>query len=322
MPRFVKRLLWALVISLGIHLALLLGPNISLPTSFAPPATMEARLEPPPPKPLPAKKPLPPKPKKTARQKPAAPQPAMQNSLGEAEAEAAPSPGPEPEPPAVADAAPPLPRHAQIQFLLYKGLDGLAVGRVTQTWDSDGKTYTLSQVAEASGLFSLFVSGKHVQESRGEITPAGLRPLSFRTERGSQAKEKVDTAQFDWATGRLNLSSGGEGRTAELPADAQDQLSFIYQFAFAPPRDGVRLSITSGRKIDTYSYQPMGEEVLDTPLGPLKTLRISRRHKASEEGADIWLAVDYHNLPVKIRLIDKNGDAGEQMVSEIRVAQE
>jgi hypothetical protein len=307
--------------------ALLLGPHISLPDSFAPAATLEARIEAPPPRPKPIpKKPRPakPKPRKAAPAKPAAQPsaPAAQNGSAEAKPKQAPQPPTEPEGPATAETPPPMPRHAKIQFIIYKGLDGLAVGRATQTWDSDGRTYTLSQVAEASGLFSLFVSGKHVQESRGEITAAGLHPLSFRTERGSRAPEKIDTAQFDWAGNRLNLVSGGEARTADLPADAQDQLSFIYQLAWAPPEDGVRLHITSGRKIDTYTYMAVGEETLDTPLGPLKTLHISRHRNSGEEGTDIWLAEDYHYLPVKVRLTDKNGDSAEQVVSKIQVTEQ
>ena len=66
-------------------------------------------------------------------------------------------------------------------------------------------------------------------------------------------------------------------------------------------------------------YAPVGDETLDSPLGPLKTLHIRRGHKSGEDETDIWLATDYHYLPVKIRLTDKNGDAAEQVVSDLRL---
>ncbi|TSA40542.1 MAG: DUF3108 domain-containing protein, partial [Betaproteobacteria bacterium] len=62
----------------------------------------------------------------------------------------------------------------------------------------------------------------------------------------------------------------------------------------------------------------VAEENLETPLGSLKTVHLSKLHDPGEEGTEIWLGMDYHYLPVKIRQIDKHGDSAEQLISEIR----
>lgn len=214
----------------------------------------------------------------------------------------------------------PLPELAEIRYTLYKGRDGFQVGKVQQTWKRDGTSYTIDQVAEASGIASLFVSGRHVQISQGEITPEGLKPSSYWVQRGQRA-DKTDTARFDWENMRLTLGTAGDTRSVILPDGTQDLLSFLYQLALSPPQQGesTRLHITTGRKLDSYGYQSLGEETLDTGLGPIKALHVGQTRREGEENTEIWLATEYHYLPVKIRFTDKQGGVMEQTATAIKV---
>jgi len=330
MPDQVKRLLWVLGLSLAAHLALLLGPHFSLPVKLTPAPVLEARLNPLPPPRLAV-----PEPPRAAKQKPspvkritalpmeAVPAPEIQPSAAPAPAETpAPAealpPAAEPEP--VVPAPPAMPLRVTTRFTLFKGLNGLSVGRAEQVWKLDGEHYTISSVAEATGLFSLFASGKHIQESRGEITPTGLKPSNYRVERGQNA-DKTDTAEFDWNAMTLTLSSGGGKQTLKLPEGTQDLLSFMYQLAFAPPqRSTVRLQVTNGRKLDSYTWWVV-EEALETPMGVLNTLHLGKLREEGEKDTEVWLAADYHYLPVKISQTDKDGDGLVLLANEIELTQ-
>lgn len=332
MPDQVKKLLWVLGLSLAAHLAVLLGPHFSLPVNLVPPPVLEAKLSPLPPPPARLATPKPPR---AAKPKPspakdipappleAAPAPDVQPDAAPALAET-PPPAVEPEPamelePA-ALAPPAMPQRVTTRFTLFKGLNGLRVGRAEQVWKLDGERYTISSVAEASGLFSLFASGKYIQESRGEITPAGLQPSSYRVERG-QSADKTDTAEFDWNAMTLTLASGGGKKTLKLPEGTQDLLSFMYQLAFAPPQSSfVKLQVTNGRKLDSYAYWVV-EEALETPMGVLNTLHLGKHREAGEKDTEVWLAADYHYLPVKISQLDKDGDGLVLLANEIAITQ-
>jgi hypothetical protein len=328
MPDRVRILLWVLGFSLAAHLALLLGPHFSLPVNLAPAPVLEARLSPPPPARLAT-----PRPPRAAKPKPgpvkklSAP-PVEAAPAPEVRPHAAPSPAMEPEPvapasdavePAPPAAEPPaMPQRVTTRFTLFKGLNGLRVGRAEQVWKLDGERYTISSVAEASGLFSLFASGKFVQESRGEITPTGLKPSNYQVERGQKA-DKTDTAEFDWNAMTLTLASGGGKQTLKLPEGTQDMLSFMYQLAFAPPQGSVvKLPVTNGRKLDSYSYWVV-EETLETPMGVLNTLHLGKHREEGEKDTEVWLAADYHYLPVKISQIDKDGDGLVLLANEIEL---
>ena len=329
MPGLLRKLLWVLAFSLAVHLALLFGPRFSLALHPDAPPVLEARLAP-----VPPARPEPVKPTKPRPEKPKPrPLPVAETATFPAEAAATPdatAPTKAPEaaipPPAavvpapVEPAAPPMPRQVAIKFTVYKGLNGFDVGRAEQTWQLDGEHYTISSVAEATGLFSLFASGKHVQVSRGEVGGDGLRPSSYRVERG-QGADKTDTAQFDWGAMTLALASGSDKRTLKLPEGTQDLLSFIYQLAFAPPqRSVVQLTLTNGRKLDSYAYWVV-EEALDTPMGRLKTLHLGKQREEGEKDTEVWLAADYHYLPVKISQVDKDGDGLVLLANEIAITQ-
>ena len=324
MPDRVKILLWVLGLSLAAHLALLLGPHISLPVSLAPAPVLEARLSPPPPPPARLATPKPPraaKPKHVPVKKmpappaEAEPAPEVQPPPAPALAEAPPAVEPEP----AAPAPPAMPQRVTTRFSVFKGLNGMRVGRAEQIWKRDGDRYAISSLAEASGLFSLFASGKHLQESRGEITPAGLKPSDYRVERGKGGADKTDTAEFDWNAMTLTLASGGGKQTLKLPEGTQDMLSFMYQLAFAPPQGSVvKLQVTNGRKLDSYTWWVV-EEALETPMGVLNTLHLGKQREEGEKDTEVWLAADYHYLPVKISQIDKDGDGLVLLANEIEL---
>lgn len=314
-PRIRKPILWALGLSVLVHLGMVFGPQLHLPVEVPPPEPIQARLELPPlPPPAPRKAAPKPHPKPVA-----APQPTSQPVAQKA---------PEPPPPPPAPAEPPkppfdptkfLPSKANIRYTLYKGGDGLAVGKAEHTLELTAEGYAVTSVTEASGLFSVFVSGKLLQTSKGKITDSGLKPDSFWVQRG-QKEDSAESAQFDWNAMKLTLNSGGGSRTVPLQPGTQDLLSFLYQFAFSPPRGKeVKLVLTNGRKIDYYGYDVVGEETLELPSATVKALHLSKQHGPNEDGTEIWLNLDNHYLPVKIRQLDKSGDiSAEQIVTSIK----
>jgi hypothetical protein len=320
-----RTFLLALIASVILHLLLLNGPAWQLPSlQDKTPQQLEARIEPLPPKPVAkiARKDPPP-------QRAAAPKPKITPAVTPAPAAPVPEPPAPPEPTPVAEAPPEppkprpgeqLPSQAEIRYSLNKGENGLSVGRVVHTWKRDGDRYTLSSVTEASGFFSLIKPGKLVQTSEGLITEQGLQPASFWVQRG-QSTDTTEFAQFNWKNGSLRFGTYQDARTVELPDTAQDLMSFLYQFAFAPPASGsIKLYIANGRKLDTYDYTVIGEEVLELPFGKVKALHLSKQHTANESGTEIWLSVDHRYFPVKIRQVEKDGGVAEQVANAIHLS--
>ena len=198
------------------------------------------------------------------------------------------------------------------------GADGgakVGVTHISYQVQADG-SYVINSVSEAQGLLSLFLSDKLVQRSEGQVTENGLRPTQFLYQYGDKANKK-QLALFDWQDGQLTLQTGKGTKSEPLPAGAQDLLSFMYQFMFVPPLEQMQLAVTNGKSLSTYTYSFEGEEQLSTKMGDIKTLHILKKGDDGEEKTELWLAVDYHYLPVKMRKTDDDGSVVEQAATNI-----
>ena len=206
-------------------------------------------------------------------------------------------------------------------YSVHRGDRGIKLGSTTHTWRIGGKQYLLTSTTEASGLFSLFYSGRYVLTSRGEITADGLQPISFWIQRG-QSADRTESAEFNWEAKTLDYGKGNDRHNTAINKGTQDQLSVFYQLALtAPHESGLRFALTTGRKFNQYTYQVAGEEILDTALGNLKTQRLTRvlDKTDSSESTDIWLAINYHYLPVRFRLGTRDGEVLDHWVTEMRI---
>jgi hypothetical protein len=75
-------------------------------------------------------------------------------------------------------------------------------------------------------------------------------------------------------------------------------------------------AVLSGKKLRNYTYEFRGEEMLDTALGPLRTLHLARTD--SRDGRfEIWLAIDRHYLAVRVLRSGESGSAAEFLVQSI-----
>lgn len=339
------RFLAAIAVSLLLHILALSGAWLHIPASDPAPRPLEARLLSPPPAPATAALPQLPKPPAPAKR--IAPRRAMPPAPSTVAA-APPVFPPQPEPVAtdagtpesalpaepqietpIAAATPApapvrnLPSKGRITYTLFLGTDRFSVGKAVQSWEVEGDDYKLGSMAETTGIADLFRSQRLNYLSEGKITAHGLRPQTFLMSRTRRGRTEAARAEFDWSAAKIMLGKTPDQRALALPANSQDFISFMYQFSLAPPAPGrIRVSITNGSRLETYELDVLEHENIETPLGMLTALPIKQVRRAGDESIEVWLAVDYRYLPVKVRFIDREGNpAGEQVVSEIQISE-
>lgn len=176
--------------------------------------------------------------------------------------------------------------------------------RAELLWQHDGHNYQAKQ--EISMLFL----GSRAQSSVGTLGATGLLPKRF----GDRARSE-QAAHFDYAQGRVTFSANTPD--APMAAGTQDRLSVFVQLgallAAAPERypPGTRISVAtvSARAADVWSFTVKAEETLDLPVGALTAIPLERLPRRDhDQTAQIWLAPTLDYLPVRIRLVQANGD--------------
>lgn len=319
----------ALALSVALHLGVAVSPGWHLPDFSEPEAeVIEARLAPPPaPKATPEAAPAQPAPMPQTQPTPTPkpPRKPRPEAIPAAPAVAAASSGPVtpamPAQPVVTPSQPSAPvavetswpKKGKIRFGVSRASDAMVLGRTVHEWSHDGRSYTLRDTTESTGVVALFKPVKLVQESRGELTPQGLKPLEWRSEKNGVAGDWVN---FDWAAGKLAM---GGGREAATEAGMQDMLSLLHQLGLLTGNDRT-VPLATGKKIERMAFQRLGEENLPLPGGDKPSLHF----KATDSGGEVtevWLSQDARQLPLKIRRINRKGEIFDQTVEETEVGE-
>jgi hypothetical protein len=207
-----------------------------------------------------------------------------------------------------------LPANVSIQYQL---TSPFADGRAEYAWSREGDRYTISGSAEATGFFTLFLEGRILQESHGAVTSAGLRPERF-VERKPQGPE--EGLEFDWARRTIEFRRNDEVKLGGLADNTVDWLSMIFQLAHNPPKPGgsVPLKVYTQRKLYEFELRVLGVEELELPMGKVKALHLRHAPSDAREAVDVWLGVDQHYLPVKLRYpVARNRFMVEQIATSI-----
>ncbi len=207
-------------------------------------------------------------------------------------------------------------QYVETYFDVSTKIDGSAEGKATITYNlGDNNHYQLNWLTQASGFAALLLPDL-LQTSEGALTKTGLQPTSYLYQFGNKV-DKTRTASFDWQNKKLTMQTSKATQTEDLPEGAQDLLSFMYQFMYVAPLQAMQIHIATGKKLANYDYSFEGEENINTSFGELKTIHIRHSGNDDDEKTELWLAIDYQYVPVKIRKIEKNGKVVEMVATRI-----
>ena len=204
-------------------------------------------------------------------------------------------------------AAPPA--RVQLEWELRK--DDSTIAAIVQKLEHGGGRYEIVEAWEGRGLYRLLGHAKRV--SRGEVLPAGLRPLEYSDERSGRDPEQ---ARFDWKAKTVTYQYKGPPATIALPAHATDELAGLFCFAFHAPPDPVLQDVVNGRGVSDRVFRNEGREKYATPAGTFDAVKLVRR-KDNGERAEIWLAADRDYLPVRVLVVDRKGARVDQVLTRI-----
>ncbi len=150
------------------------------------------------------------------------------------------------------------------------------------------------------------ILAKITETSTFTVTGDRLEPHRYDYSRGGLGKNRKAFLAFDYSGGNLLHEDG----TSELIAGTLDKLSYQYQLrldlaklaACADSADLLEYTVADGDKLKHYEFRLAGEEVLDTPVGALNTVRLERvRENDSDRQTTFWLAKDHDYLLTRFK---------------------
>jgi len=197
----------------------------------------------------------------------------------------------------------------------YRGFMTAVIGEVTEQLRHGGGKYEIQETTKGRGVLAL--KGTASRSSRGDVTPGGLRPVEFVDARTGRQTARV---QFDWPANKMTMQFREGPEVQPIPPNAHDRLSFILNFAFAPPgAKPVKMSVADGGSVSHYTFEVVGRERIKVPAGEFDTVRVARVKDGPEDrrSSEMWLAPSQGYIPVRMLATEKDGSQLDQVAAKI-----
>ena len=184
-------------------------------------------------------------------------------------------------------------------------MSGLPVsGSAVRKLQKEGDDWSLSFEA-STVLLSLKQESKFTVDTEGQI-----KPSSYTDKRSFFGKSKVEQVNFNWKQNEIQSRRDDKEWRFPIEKGALDDISYQLQLRLDLEKGRKDLSyrVVDRKKLDTENFEIEGEEVLDTPLGKLATIRIKLVREGKKRQTWIWLARDWDYLLVQLRQLEKNDE--------------
>lgn len=152
-------------------------------------------------------------------------------------------------------------------------------------------------------------------------TENGIQPQQYDYQ-VSGVSSDVESVSFNWDAGIALSAEEDRSWTIELEGQVLDQMSYQQALALAvadnPQETEFKFALVDGSEIEEHLFRLLGEEVIETPLGSLRCIKLERvREGDSGRATIIWLAADWQNLLAKI---EQRNPSGMQIELSLRMA--
>lgn len=137
-----------------------------------------------------------------------------------------------------------------------------------------------------------------------------LVPQQYHYQRSVFGKKRKAILDFNWQEMTVVNNVQEHSWSMSIPLMVQDKLSYQLQLRsdLLNNKPSLKYHIADGGHLKTYLFEAMGEEILNTPVGPLHTIKIKKVNaKGKRRTTYIWMAKNWDFLLVKLKQTERDG---------------
>lgn len=151
--------------------------------------------------------------------------------------------------------------------------------------------------------------GNITEQSQMQWNPAQqtISPLHYSYARRGLSKDRTAELSFDWKNKSVTNNVQKTSWQMDIAQRVQDKLSYQIQMQqdLLNGKKDVTYQIADGGRLKEYKFLVVGEEMLDTPLGKVNTIKVKRSRENDERVTYAWLAKDWSYLLVRLQQEEK-----------------
>ncbi len=188
----------------------------------------------------------------------------------------------------------------------YNGMD-IGVNKRSLLFISDQSAiYKAETVAE--GFASLLIKETIKEVSKTNITRDKITPVQYVITKNKRGKIEENKIDFNWQ--EKILTNSYSNKTEKLKDNTYDLLSLQLNIMrdLQQHRKKMQYQIATKKHYRQYTLKTEKEEVIDTPLGEFKTIKLVSKSAEGKSQFIFWCAPTLEYLPIKIEKINDKGD--------------
>ncbi|MBU2710263.1 DUF3108 domain-containing protein [Zooshikella harenae] len=146
------------------------------------------------------------------------------------------------------------------------------------------------------------------EQSRFSIQDNHVVPASYHYKRGGFAKTKEDSLSFDWKNMQVQNQADEDVKPFAITKQTLDPLSYQFQLRLdlANNKKDLTYKVADEDEVKTYSFKRLGEEVIDSPLGKLKTVKVKRVRENKKRETTLWFAKEWDYILVRLQQLEES----------------
>lgn len=190
-------------------------------------------------------------------------------------------------------------------------LNGFNVDVIRRLQIQDSRV-TISFDAEKF-LFGVYETSALLDEGDGL-----LLPVTFEHKAKGLSHKHDKELVFNWTDNTVLDLLKPERAPLAIENPTYDKLSYQTQLRLDlirnPDTQHLEYTVTNGVRNRVYGFDRTGEEVLNTPLGDLRTIKFEREGGDDDRQVSVWVAPDWDFLLVQMDQIKEPGDKTERLI--------
>jgi len=173
----------------------------------------------------------------------------------------------------------------------------------------------IRELKQAGDQWSLSVNASAMIASINESSQFAyqgdqIKPNRYEYHRKVLGKKRDAVLQFNWSKGSVLNDIAEKPWSMDIPPNALDKLSYQLQLRLdlIAGKTNFEYQIADGGRLKTYRFKKLDEEIIKTPQGEYKAVKIQRdRGEDSKRETYIWMAPELDYLIVKLHQIETDG---------------
>jgi hypothetical protein len=131
-----------------------------------------------------------------------------------------------------------------------------------------------------------------------------LLPTKYSYTRSVFGRDRSEVHNFDWQSSVVQYQKGGKAKTElDIESGVLDMITHRLQLRrdLNAGKEVFSYPVISRGKLKQYDYRLVSEQILQTAIGPLNTVKVERVIDDVEKTVSVWLATDWDYLIVKLQ---------------------